>query len=225
MACYTDSMNNAPLKRRHWRTLGLIAVFALVAGILFSYNLHHKNKAISSSQMHPLMEKVSATLYPTPREIRNFSLINQYGKPFHRDDLKGQWTFVFFGFTHCPDICPETLAIANQLLNQIPDNQVPTRFLLVTVDPERDTPEVLHSYLDYFSPKLMGATGDKKEIEELAASMGAVFMKASLSDTYTVDHTGSLFLLNPDARLQGVFQRPFSASQIAADFILIREVY
>jgi len=100
-------------------------------------------------------ELQQATLLPSPKPIADFRLIDQNGEPFTLEDLKGHWTFVFFGYTQCPDVCPTSLAMLGQAIRSMgknPDIDVMPRGLFVSVDPERDTPELLAQFVPYFHP-------------------------------------------------------------------------
>ncbi len=163
-----------------------------------------------------------ATVLDVPRALPAFSLVADDGGALDADRLKGNWTLVFFGFTHCPDICPTTLATVARAIDDVPAGERP-QVLLVSVDPERDTPEKLDTYLGYFDPAFLGATGDLDAIEAFATSVGAVFMHTpDDGGGYTVDHSAALFLLDPQVRLAAVFSAPHSAQEIGPDLSAIR---
>ena len=114
-----------------------------------------------------LQDRAAATsaliVLPEPRALSDFSLVDQDGQPFRREDFEGWWTLVFFGFTHCPDVCPSTLYDLQQVNAALgEDNGAPHRVLFVSVDPERDTPERIKEYLEFFDPAFIGATGRTK---------------------------------------------------------------
>jgi protein SCO1/2 len=145
-----------------------------------------------------------------PEPLPAFSLAGHDGKPFDNAALRGRWTFLFFGFTHCPDVCPTTLAVFAEAFPKLEGN---ARFVLVSVDPERDTPEALAKYLAAFHPAFLGATGD---IAALAESLGVVYAKVPgpAPGSYSVDHSSSVLLVDPQGRFYGVLAAPHVAANI-----------
>jgi len=163
---------------------------------------------------------------PEPRIIADFALTDQSGMPFSLEDFKGHWSLLFFGFTSCPDICPNTLfqlKQARQLMAEHAKAEDLPRVYLVSVDPERDTPEKLDSYLDYFDPAFFGLTGADEQLKALAFQAGiAYFVEPHRAGDleYNVDHSASLLLLDPQGRLYGVLPSPHNAEQIADDILV-----
>lgn len=130
--------------------------------------------------------------------------------------LQGKWTLVFFGYTFCPDICPTTLAELRQLLGSLPAEQrQQVQVLMVSVDPQRDTPQQLRDYLAYFDPDYIGLTGQLDDIQQLANALSIPFIPGDSSqENYTVDHSGNLALLGPDGRQQGFIRAPLNLAQL-----------
>jgi len=158
----------------------------------------------------------SGTALPEARAIPDFALTDAQGRPFSRHDLGGRWTLLFTGFTNCPDVCPTTLALMAELRREVPRPDL--QYLFVSVDPERDTPEVVGRYLAHFDPAILGATGSREEVERLTAGLGlAQVRNPGVGDEYTVDHSTALVLLDPKARLAGYFQAPHVRAKLAAD--------
>ncbi len=158
----------------------------------------------------------SGTALTEPRPIADFTLVDQHGKPFGRAALEDRWNLVFAGFTHCPDICPTTLALLAALRAQLPDNGL--QFVFVSVDPERDTPERIAAYLAHFDARLVGATGSAAEIERFAGELGLAHVRnPGVGDDYSVDHSAALVLIDPKARVAGYFQPPHDRAALAAD--------
>jgi protein SCO1/2 len=123
---------------------------------------------------------------------------------------------VFTGFTHCPDVCPTTLAMMADLHKRVPRGDL--QFVFVSVDPERDTPEAVARYLAHFDPALVGATGARAEMERFTAGLGLAQVRNPGGDgEYTVDHSTALVLIDPDARLAGYFSAPHASDALAAD--------
>ena len=183
----------------------------------------------ASQQVHaPAAPPVTAaTLMPTPRTLPAFSLQQSDGTALTQEDLAGRWTLVFVGFTHCPDVCPTTLAqlaSAQKQWEAIPTASRP-RVLFVSADPERDTPEATGAYAHGFHPATLAATAPLPALRDFARSLSLVFMKApgpsGKPDDYSLDHSAALVLLDPQVRMAGVVQPPFDARAIASDLTLL----
>lgn len=163
-----------------------------------------------------------ATLFDAPRPLPEFRLVDHAGRPFDRERLRGRWHFLFFGFTHCPDVCPTTLATLAAVRSRLRDLPASVRpgVVLVSVDPARDTPQALANYVPHFDPEFIGVTGDAETISAFTRDLGvAVMIGAPEADGgYTVDHTAALFLIDPDGNWSAVFGTPHSADAIAGDF-------
>jgi protein SCO1/2 len=158
----------------------------------------------------------SGTWLPQPRAVPDVSLVDQAGQPFTTQNLKGHPTLIFFGFTHCPDVCPTTLARLAQVVKaaNIPDLKV----LLVSVDPERDTPELLERYVHAFNPDFGGVTGKPGEIQRFAREFGVAIAKVDMGGgEYTVDHSAVVTLLNRQGQRVALFTPPYEVAPVAAD--------
>jgi protein SCO1/2 len=171
----------------------------------------------------PALER--ATRLDAPRPLPAVTLLDQAGAAWGPDRLRGRWTLLFFGFTHCPDVCPTTLATlagARRLLSDLPAGEQPG-LLFATVDPARDTPQALAQYVGHFDPAFAGVTGDAAEIGRLTREMGvAVHIGAADADgRYAVDHSAAVFLVDPDAAYSALFGAPHDAAVIARDYRLL----
>ncbi len=163
-----------------------------------------------------------AVLFSETRALPGFALIDQTGRRFGPEQLRGHWTLLFFGFVNCPDVCPTTLATlaaARQSLADLPDADRPA-VTLVSVDPGRDTPAVLAHYVAHFDPSFSGITGSAEEINGLASAFGvAVIIGPAAADgSYAVDHSAAIFLVDPEGRIAALFGTPHEAGTIARDF-------
>src|SRR5262249_51466716 len=141
----------------------------------------------------------SGTWLAQPRPVPELHLLDSQGHPFTEHDLQGKPSLVFFGFTHCPDVCPTTLAKLAQVKKAaaVPALQV----LFVTVDPQRDTPQAVGTYAHAFDPAFIGLTGDPKAIEKTTAAFGVAAIRVDLpGGDYTMDHSAAVFLLDARAR-------------------------
>ena len=156
-----------------------------------------------------------------PKAVKNFTLIDQDGKPFHQDRWQGQWTFLYFGYTFCPDVCPLTLLELSKLQKILEREQRDQNvaYLFISVDPKRDTPQRLGEYAGYFNPKFRGATGTAEELAGLARHFGVYYKIADAAEgeNYTVDHSTAVLLIDPKARLRAVFTQ-HEPEVMAADF-------
>lgn len=165
----------------------------------------------------------AGTLLPEPRSLDDFSLTTQDGQTLDRESLKGHWTFVAFGYTHCPDVCPTLLATFNALDKELAkaDMGVQPEFLFVSVDPERDTPERIGKFVHFFSPRIRGATASHEVLRPLTTRLGVLYQRSDAQDSamgYLVDHTASIFLLDPNVRLTAIFGLPHDPQAMAEDF-------
>ncbi|MCK8514862.1 SCO family protein [Methylonatrum kenyense] len=163
-------------------------------------------------------EEMTATYLDGGREITDFSLVAHDGQPFDRDAFHGQWNLVFFGFTNCPDICPTTMIDLARVQDGV--NGGPgLRTLFITVDPERDTKERLASYVPAFHDSFTGITGDLEQIDRLARDLGIVHVRHNENgeQDYMVDHGSAVLLINPEGRLQAIFQAPHRAADMTRD--------
>jgi protein SCO1 len=153
-----------------------------------------------------------AYVLAVPEPIAPFRLVGHDGKPFDNAALQGRWTFLFFGFTHCPDICPTTLAVFNEIHRALRERggAGDVRFVMVSVDPARDTPQVLAKYVPAFNPEFLGLTGESAEIARLTDGLGVKYARSPgpTPDNYFVDHSSSVLLADPQGRFRGVFAAP-----------------
>lgn len=168
----------------------------------------------------PVLEQ--ATLLDAARTLPQFELIDQAGRAFQRDSLRGHWTLMFFGFTNCPDVCPTTLAALAEVrskLKDLPAGDLPA-VVFVSVDPNRDTTEALGRYVAHFDPQFLGVTGQPVAIEALTHDLGVAVSAGPASEdgNYTVDHSAAIFLIDPSAAFTAVFGSPHLADVIARDY-------
>ena len=149
-------------------------------------------------------------LFDTPRDPGAFSLMDHHGAPFTRDALTNRWTMIFFGFTHCPDICPTTLAELAELKAQLVDTEAnDLQVVMLTVDPARDTPARLADYVPYFHPDFLGVTGEFADILSVAQRLNAPFRKVSEPNGgYQMEHSANVMLMNPRGDYHGFFRAP-----------------
>lgn len=197
-------------KRGIWMTIAVIvAVIALFFGLFL-------NKILSPRVLSEAELRANgAVVLEQPRTVEGFELVDHRGQPFTPEDLKGKWTLAYFGFTHCPDICPTTLAVLGRVVKALdPDIAEQTQVIMVSVDPARDTPEKLAEYVPFFHPDFTGVTGDFLDIMKFTRQVGVAFNKVPQGDTYSVDHTGYLILINPQGHFHAFYRPPFELARL-----------
>lgn len=159
----------------------------------------------------PSMPQVAAVGGP-------FSLTDQNGRTVTEQDLKGRPFLVFFGFTHCPDICPTAMFEISEILRKLGPDGDRARAVFITVDPERDTPAALKDYLSSFDPRMIALTGDEASIAAVAKAYRAYYKRQPLADGgYTMDHTAIVYLMGKDGRFISPFNLRRTADEAAAD--------
>lgn len=200
------------------RTVLLCLVF-ITAVVGLYYHSMTRSPALSESELR----ERGVFILPTPRDIAPFELTDHKGQPFDRERLTGKWTFMFFGFTHCPDICPTTMSEMGQAdaaIRQL-GAELANRFqgVLVTVDPERDSAQILGPYAEAFSDRFLGVRGDIKTTALLAQQVNTAFAKLPTEDGgYTMDHSGHIVLINPHGHYHGFIKLPHTAETITLAF-------
>ncbi len=149
--------------------------------------------------------KNKSSYYGSSYDMRapEFTLTNQDGAKVSLSDFKGKAIFIFFGYTHCPDICPVTLANLNNAVNELGNDKDKVQVLFVTIDPERDTQAELKKYVTYFNKDFIGLTGTPDEIKNVADSYHVFYLKEETGSEngYLMGHTSSVYLVNPDGRI------------------------
>ncbi|WP_236211181.1 SCO family protein [Metapseudomonas otitidis] len=189
----------------------LIALVALVLGLTVNKVLNGQRQADPTRLLD-----AGIVLLPQPRTVPAISLTDQDGKPLAMNELKDKWSLLFFGYTFCPDICPTTLAQMRELKGLLPEAaRDRVRIVMVSVDPNRDTPQQLKQYLGYFDPAFLGATGELASIQKLANAVSIPFIPADTSkENYTVDHSGNLVVIGPDGTQRGFIRAPLNNQKL-----------
>ncbi|MCI8208727.1 copper-binding protein [Pseudomonas sp. S25] len=191
----------------------LVAIVALILGLTVNRVLSGKG----SGDQTALID-AGIILLPQSRKLPDLTMTNQDGQPVQINEFKDKWTLLFFGYTYCPDICPTTLAQLRQIKSELPEEALSKlRVVLVSVDPNRDTPQQLKQYLGYFDKDFVGLTGAVPDIQKLANGVSIPFIPADTSKPgYTVDHSGNLALLGPDGHQRGFIRAPFNNQKLLA---------
>jgi protein SCO1 len=147
-----------------------------------------------------------------------FSLVGADGKPVTDRDFRGRYMMIFFGFTHCPDICPAELQVIAQALEQLGDKAKKVVPIFITLDPERDTPEDMANYVKSFGPNFVGLTGSQEAIAAAAKAYRVAYSKVENKDSagdYSVDHSALVYLMDPEGQYVTHFSYGLSADQMA----------
>lgn len=191
----------------------LVAALSAAAGV----GVWKATQPVQPPEQPPLL------VLPEPREIPDFRLVDQDQAVFDLDRFKGQWSLLFFGFTHCPDVCPGTLYDLKRLDDELGGAaavDTPYQVVFFSVDPERDTPERMKEYTAYFDPDFVAVTGAHDELRPLTVKLGIAYRieeHAAGAEMYNVDHSASILLVDPSARLHGVFPSPHDVPAMARE--------
>ena len=190
---------------------------AMAAGIWLSIKLNDT----SSSTASPMLKAVDihGAMLPVARNIVIPALLKDDGTVFSKADLEGHWSVMFFGYTNCPDICPTAMAVLKQAKDKAAsEGTVFPQVVFVSVDPDRDTIEMLGEYVRYFDESYLGVTGEPQLIDALARQMSVVYMRMPSEtddpNNYTVDHSSAMLLLNPKGQLSAFLTAPHSPAGI-----------
>ena len=193
-------------------------VVSVIAILAFALGAYLARDMLPAKRTPP--ELARGTVFREPRPLPDVALTDQDGNRLDSAAMRSHWTLVFFGFTHCPDVCPTTLATlaqARRKLSDLPPQQQP-RVLLVSVDPERDDPERLRSYVRFFDSEFLGATGTADQVAAAAAAFGVPYAKVPLpGGDYTMDHGSGVFVVGPPG-LVAYSSGPQDATELASDY-------
>lgn len=192
-------------KNRIRLTIAIIIGFIML--VVYGFSWRMSQPVIMSKEE---LQINGAIVLEKPRIFSDFELQDHRGQVFDKARFEGIWTIVFFGFTHCPDICPTTLAMLNDTYSKLKDSEKERlQIVMISLDPERDTAEKLADYVPYFNPEFMGVTGNKHLIRRLTAELNVAYNQVPLKDDdYTVDHSTQLILVNPKGDYHGFFKAP-----------------
>lgn len=211
-------LSTEPFNFRIWIIAAFVAMVSATAGVTL-WKLTQAPRQPAYAVMTEL---------PEPRVIDDFTLEDQDGAVFSLDQLRGSWTLMFFGFTHCPDVCPSALYELQKIKDQILADgatEIP-RVVFVSVDPERDSPEILGQYLAHFDPEFVGITGSHEQLLPFTRQIGIAYYiedHETGAEHYTVDHSSGIMLMNPSGQLQGVFTAPHRSELMADDLLKVLE--
>jgi len=203
----------------------VIAAIAIFLGISFQQEL--------KQQQSGQLDLAEIRLLPKPKNIADIDLINHLNQTMSINDFKGKWSLLFFGFTHCPDVCPSTMQSLKTIKQNVAKKLSSTtgwgnyQVVFVSVDPERDTPEQLANYVPYFDGNFIGLTSTPETIKQLAQQFGVPYapQPADQQGNYEVDHYAGILLLNPETQLAGLISAPLNINAITEDLVKLAQHY
>ena len=200
---------------RHYLILGLIG---LALGMYLGFAPEY------TPPQPPVLKQ--ATLLTPPKLVESPDLVDHDGKPFTGKSMQGQWSFFFFGYTNCPDVCPATMFVFKNIakkLESMPKLKKQTRFVLASIDPQRDTVAHLKQYVQYYHPGFLGLTGTSDNLHKFSRQMGVIYGRSGSEnpndkDNYLIDHSSAILLVNPQGHLQAVFSAPHDPDTMLEDY-------
>lgn len=190
----TEPTRQPPRRRSFWLPVLLVLILAGL-GFLAYTRLANRYQPYGT----PLL---------SPRPAYDFTLTDNKGQPFRLSSQRGKVVLLFFGFVNCPDVCPTTLLELKKVYQALtPAERRRVQVILISVDPERDTPAVLDKYVTFFNPSFIGLTGTPQQIAEVAKPYGVFYQKSEIRSAkeYNVDHTASTYLIDPQGRLRLIY--------------------
>lgn len=200
-------------------TLLSLGLIALTLGFVASQSFY----------ANPPLPDTEATIVQPAKLIQPFELTDYDGQPMGLERLKGQWSLLFFGFTYCPDVCPTTLSTLRKAFSLLPEDQSykKPQVIFVSVDPERDHLQTLKQYVTYFNPDFLAATGTQDALQKMTRPLGILYAKVPNKQDpsgkhYLIDHSASILVVNPEAKLQAVIGLPHEPKSIANDLVALQ---
>lgn len=168
--------------------------------------------------------EVRASLWPEPRPLEDFSLLDQHAQPFGPERLRGEWSLLFFGYMQCPDVCPTTLSALREMrgLQQRSGGVLP-QVVFVSLDPEFDTPEAMAPYLNFFDASFVGAAGSLEALQPLTSALHIMRIEQNQEGApRSIDHTSSVIVVDPEGRAVGALSPPHQPAALLARFEALR---
>ena len=205
--------------------LGLVAIIAVVFGLTF-YK-HMSKPSLSVGQL----QQMGTVVFETPRSFTMNDLQDHNGNAFGGAQLEGGWTLAYFGYTFCPDICPITLSQLNNLDKKLKKDNAglakKMRYVMVSVDPGRDSAEKLKGYVPHFNPDFVGVTGPVKNIHDLTVQLNIPYTPVTSPEDeyYLVDHGANLAIINPKGDYHGFIRPPLEPEKLSAIMKAVDELY
>lgn len=218
--------NNTPLQKKSLLPL-LIAIMSLVLGLasfLGWQSLSANNPNTSVVSLSEQLKTEGVFIFPQAINVTDVPFINEEGQTVGKNENLGKWSYLFFGYTFCPDVCPTTLAVMQQMwIKLTPNMQSQTQVALVSVDTQRDTPAQLKTYMDYFDPSFTAFTGKPASLRSFATQLNAVYAKVERKNAqgeldpelgYLMDHSENITILDPNGNYYGFIKPPFNPNKM-----------
>ncbi len=209
------------------RKLLLLLIIAVLAAAVTWVGLDVMGRSQTPAAIPAALRSV---ILPHPKPLPDFQLADYNGQPLGPARLQGKWTFLFFGYTHCPDICPTALYTLQQMHKQLAGDPAAlgdTQVLFVSLDPHRDTAAILRDYVRYFDPAFMAATGDTHVIDRLTTDLGVPYAieDGPTPDEYVVNHSATILLLDPQGRYYARFSTVTTPGAMTDIYRQVRAYY
>lgn len=216
----------------------LIGAIALIAGVVASIQFSKDSPpSMQSASSHSSQAenqelariqkqlKTSIALPLSFKSVPDFELLDANAAPITQTVFDDHWSIVFFGYTHCPDICPITLQVMKNVVSKVSEQQqTEPQIIFMSVDPVRDTSDIMKKYIGFFDENFVGITGDMNDVHALTRSLGIVASftaNAEDPDNYIVDHTASMLLIDPQRRVRAKISAPHVADTIVEDYLTL----
>jgi len=209
------------MNQTRFRILVSIIVLASVLSGALLVTAYQKASRVTPQQLR----NDALFVYDDPITLNAFSLTKHTGGPFTNTSLQGSWTLVFFGYTFCPDICPITMVAIKQFydLLEASGEGENVQVVMISVDPERDTEEVLKNYVTYFNPEFIGARGDYSDVYQLARNVNLTFAYTRVDDdNYLVNHNGEIMVMGPTGDNVGFLKAPYEPQRMLENFLALK---
>ena len=212
-------MANAKPLQKQWIIASLLGIIAMSTGLWLGFG--------GLQQISGPLE-IAGIYLDEPKAVGDFTLTASSNQPFTLTSFEGQWSFLYFGYTYCPDACPLTLGQLNVVDKNLAEQNLnkDNAYILISVDPNRDTPERLAEYTRFFNENFSGATGTPEQLDQLTKPLGVYYSvpeDPEDPENYLVDHSSAIVLINPKAELQALFTPPHDPKRITEDFSAIRQ--
>ena len=197
-------------------TVIILAILAISAGFYISLKQAQQSKQVNSN--------IEGLFWPNPKKLDEFSVLDQYGDNFSLNQIEGKWSFMFFGYSHCPDICPITMSVMADSYKELIGENEQLQVIFASVDAKRDTIERLSQYVHYFNPDFIGLGGDNQMMSSLTSQIGVAYYinSENKNKDYLVDHSASIFLFDPVGRMVGKISPPHTQNKIIQQFTNIK---
>lgn len=206
-------------------TIILSALIAMAGGIWLGQSTETERGSLKPAI-------IQGAIYPQAKYIERFELQNQLAETVTKSDFLNHWSLIFVGYTNCPDICPTTLSVMNQVNEYLTEQKIQApKIVFLSIDPDRDTPLHIKRYVEYFNKDFIGLTGSQAQLSQLSQNLNAVFRKAPGADgeiskeNYLMDHSSALMLINPQGNLQSILTAPHLPGTIIESIIQSKAYY